>query len=239
MIALTHAMVLAAGLGTRMRPLTLERPKPLIEVCGRTLLDHAIDRIAEAGIRDVVVNTHYMGDMIERHLAGRSQPRIVLSPEPDLLETGGGVVRALPHLGAAPFLVANADNLWFNGPEDAIGRMARAFDPETMDFLLLLVPTVASAGYDGLGDYTMDQIGRLARREHGRIAPFVFSGVMIAAPDAYADAPDGPFSNNRLFDRAQERGRLFGIRHDGLWFHVGTPEAIAEAEWIVDYRRPA
>ncbi|WP_207477772.1 nucleotidyltransferase family protein [Arenibaculum pallidiluteum] len=239
MISLTHAMVLAAGLGTRMRPLTLERPKPLIEVCGRTLLDHALDRIQEAGIGNAVVNTHYMGEMIASHLAGRTTPRIDLSPEPELLETGGGVARALPKLGGGPFLVANADNLWFDGPRPAVERMVRAFDPEAMDTLLLLVPTVASYGYDGPGDYTMDQVGRLTRRAPGRVAPFVFSGVMIAAPAAYADVPAGAFSNNLLFDRAQERGRLFGIRHDGLWFHVGTPDAIAEVERVMDYKPPA
>jgi MurNAc alpha-1-phosphate uridylyltransferase len=236
MIDLSHAMVLAAGLGTRMRPLTLERPKPLIEVCGRTLLDHALDRIEDAGIGTAVVNAHYKAEMIERHLRERTRPRIVVSREDALLETGGGVLRALPHLGPGPFLVANADNLWFDGPTSAVRRMVRAFDPEAMDVLLLLVPTVMATGYAGPGDFHMDPLGRVRRRKPGLLSPFVFGGVMIATPEAYRDAPAGAFSNNLVFDRALERERLFGIRHDGLWFHVGTPDSIAEVELAMDYR---
>jgi MurNAc alpha-1-phosphate uridylyltransferase len=239
MTPITHAMVLAAGLGTRMRPLTLERPKPLVEVCGRTLLDHALDRIEDAGIRQAVVNAHYKGEMVERHVARRPSPRIAVSPEPELLETGGGVKKALGLLGDGPFVVANADNLWFDGPTPALVRLAQAFDPGAMDVLLLLVPTVMAVGYSGPGDFRMDPLGRVERRAPGLLSPFVFGGVMVATRAAYEGTPEGAFSNNLIFDRAIERGRLFGIRHDGLWFHVGTPASIAEVEQAMDHRPAA
>jgi N-acetyl-alpha-D-muramate 1-phosphate uridylyltransferase len=241
MTTLTHAMILAAGLGTRMRPLTLERPKPLVEVAGRTLLDHVLDRLEEAGIGDVVVNTHYKAEMIERHLArrGAERPRTAISREDVLLETGGGVRKALPLLGKAPFLVVNSDALWLNGPRSAIGRMARAWDADRMDALLLLVPVVAATGYDGPGDFLMDPDGKLARRKPGLLSPFIFGGVQIASPDLYRDTPEGPFSNNLPWNRALEAGRLFGIRHDGPWFHIGTPESIGETEQRLDHLSPS
>lgn len=238
MTTLTHAMILAAGLGTRMRPLTLERPKPLVEVAGRTLLDHALDRLEEAGIGDVVVNTHYKAEMIERHLAERRTPRTTISREEVLLETGGGVRKALPLLGDGPFLAVNSDALWLNGPRPAIGRMARAWDPERMDALLLLVPVVAAIGYEGPGDFLMDPAGKLVRRKAGLLSPFVFGGVQIVSPALYRDTPEGPFSNNLPWNRALEAGRLFGIRHDGPWFHIGTPGIIAEVEQRLDHLAP-
>jgi MurNAc alpha-1-phosphate uridylyltransferase len=236
--AFTHAMILAAGLGLRMRPLTLERPKPLVRVAGRTLLDHALDRLDEAGIGTVVVNTHYKPEMIERHLAERASPRTVLSPEPELLETGGGVRRALPHLGDGPFVTVNSDALWLDGPSRALDRLARAWDPARMDVLLLLHPTVAAVGFEGPGDFRMDPDGKVHRRPAGLLAPFVFAGVQVTTAAAYADMPDGPFSNNLVWDRALARERLYGVRHDGLWFHVGTPDAIPEVEVRMDYVRP-
>lgn len=229
-----RAMVLAAGLGLRMRPLTLERPKPLISVAGRPLLDHALDRLADAGVATAVVNTHYKGEMIAAHLAARTRPRIVLSPEATLLETGGGVRRALPHLGEAPIVVVNADILWLDGPTSALRRLARHWDPERMDALLLLMATARSIGYDGRGDFHMDPIGRIFRRAEREIAPFVFAGVQIVKPGLFGDGmPDGPFSANLVWDRAMEGGRLFGIAHDGAWFHVGTPDGLREAEELL------
>ena len=236
MTTLTHAMVLAAGLGLRMRPLTLERPKPLIPVAGKPLLDHALDRVAAAGIGTAVVNTHYKGEMIADHLAGRTSPRILLSPEADLLETGGGIRQALPLLGTDPFLSVNSDILWLDGPTPAIDRLTRAWNPETMDALLLLHPAVAAFGYDGKGDFHMDPLGRLTRRRSGEIAPFVFAGVQILKPQLFADVPPGAFSTNLIWDRLLESERLYGMRHDGLWFHVGTPESIAEVDDHLEFR---
>ncbi len=233
------AMVLAAGLGLRMRPLTLEKPKPLIAVAGQSMLDHALDRLTEAGVATAVVNAHYKGEMIADHLArrvasGRPTPRIVLSPEDELLDTGGGVRRALPMLGPDPFYVVNADILWLNGPTPALERLARQWDPERMDALLLLMATTKSVGYDGRGDFQMDPLGVLSRRAEGRIAPFVFAGVQVIRADAFRDTPEGPFSTNRVWDRAAEAGRLYGLAHDGAWFHIGTPDALAESERILN-----
>jgi MurNAc alpha-1-phosphate uridylyltransferase len=238
MTTLTHAMVLAAGLGLRMRPLTLERPKPLISVAGQPLLDHALDRVAAAGIGTALVNTHYKGEMIAAHLKDRTAPRIVLSPEADLLESGGGIKQALPELGNEPFLSVNADILWLDGPTSAIERLVRACNPKEMDALLLLHPAVSAFGYDGKGDFHMDPIGRLTRRRSGEIAPFVFAGVQILKPELFADTPDGAFSTNLIWDRLMENERLYGMRHDGLWFHVGTPGSIAEVEERLEVRPP-
>jgi MurNAc alpha-1-phosphate uridylyltransferase len=236
MTTVTHAMVLAAGLGLRMRPLTLERPKPLISVAGKPMLDHALDRVAAAGIETAVVNTHYKGEMIAAHLADRRSPRIVLSPEADLLETGGGIKRALPQLGTKPFLSINADILWLDGPTPAIDRLIAAWNPDVMDALLLVHPAVAAFGYDGKGDFHMDPLGRLTRRRSGEIAPFVFAGVQILKPELFKDAPEGAFSTNLIWDRLLETERLFGMRHDGLWFHVGTPASIAEVNQRLEER---
>jgi len=233
------AMVLAAGLGLRMRPLTLERPKPLIKVAGRTMLDYALDRLVDAGVRRAVVNTHYLGGMIADHLADRNKPEIILSDEPEALETGGGVRAALDHLGDEPFYVVNADIVWLDGPGSALRQMAALWDPERMDALLLLNPTASAIGYDGAGDYFIEPDGVLRRRAEFEIAPQVYAGVQIVKPELYRDPslPPGKFSNNRIWDKAQSTGRLFGTRHDGLWFHVGTPGALAEAEEIIERGR--
>lgn len=226
-----RAMVLAAGLGKRMLPITLTLPKPLVKVHGRTLLDHCLDALARVGVGTAVVNVHHHAEAMRAHLAGRSAPEIVVSDESAmLLDSGGGVARALPMLGAAPFYILNADTFWIEGYRPNLLRMAEQFDPQRMDFLLLLAAMPNAIGYAGAGDFTMDADGRLKRRAERQIAPFVYAGAAIARPDAFTDLPDGPFSLNLLFDRALESGRLFGIRLDGLWLHVGTPDAIAEAE---------
>jgi MurNAc alpha-1-phosphate uridylyltransferase len=226
-----RAMVLAAGLGTRMRPLTEAKPKPLVEVGSKALIDHVLDRLAAAGVTTAVVNVHHFADQIERHLGGRRAPRIVLSDErAALLDTGGGVVKALPALGAKPFFHVNSDTLWIDGVKPNLERLGTAFDPEAMDALLLLASTATSVGYSGPGDFAMAADGRLNRRAEREIVPFVYAGVAMLSPSLFADAPAGAFSLNRLFDRAAENGRLFGLRLDGVWMHVGTPESIAAAE---------
>ncbi len=226
------AMVLAAGLGKRMRPLTATRPKPLVEVAGRALLDHLLDRLEAGGVARAVVNVHYLADALEAHL--RSHPRameIVVSDErAELLETGGGVARALPLLADDRFLVANSDNLWVDGPVDAVRLLARAWDEAAMDALLMVVPQARAHCHAGPGDFTLDPAGRLARREPGRVAPFVFTGVQLVSRRLLDGAPEGAFSFNLLWDRAIAAGRLFGLVHQGLWFDVGTPAAIPVAE---------
>jgi MurNAc alpha-1-phosphate uridylyltransferase len=230
------AMVLAAGKGVRMRPLTDRIPKPLVAVAGKPLLDHVLDRLAAAGVETTVVNVHYLADEIERHLAqrelaGQHAPKIVISDErSELLDTGGGVVKALPVLGSAPFFHLNADTLWIDGVKPNLLRLAVAFDPGRMDALLLLAATSGSVGYGGRGDFTMAPDGRLARRSERDVAPFVYAGVAILHPALFSTAPPGAFSLNLLFDRAIEAGRLYGLRLEGVWMHVGTPEAIAAAE---------
>jgi MurNAc alpha-1-phosphate uridylyltransferase len=226
------AMVLAAGLGTRMRPVTASTPKPLVEVGRRPLIDHALDRLAAASVETAVVNVHYMADRLIAHLDGRQQPRVLISDERSgLLETGGGVVNALPLLGKDPFFLLNSDSFWVEGPRPNLRTLAEAWDGSRMDALLMLAPTVAAIGYDGSGDFFMDGEGRLEPRPEHDVAPFVYTGVAIVDPSAmFADAPQGPFSLNVLIRRVSEAGRLFGIRMDGIWFHVGTPAAIGEAE---------
>jgi N-acetyl-alpha-D-muramate 1-phosphate uridylyltransferase len=231
------AMVLAAGLGKRMRPLTENMPKPLLPVAGRTLIDRVLDRFQDIGIERAVVNLHYLRPALEAHLNQRRVPAIEPSPEIELLETGGGVKHALPRLGATPFYVANADVLWLDGKQPALRRLAQAWNDEAMDALLLLQPTVSAIGYDGSGDFFADGAGRLRRRRREVVAPFIFAGVQILHPRLFKDAPDGPFSLNLLFDRAEAAGRLWGLRHDGLWFHVGTPEGLAETEAIIGVPR--
>ncbi|NVO16997.1 MAG: nucleotidyltransferase family protein [Rhodoplanes sp.] len=226
-----NAMVLAAGLGTRMRPLTDTLPKPLVPVGGKPLLDHVLDRLVASGVETTVVNVHFFADQIERHLAGRHRPRIVISDErPALLGTGGGVVKALPQLDNGPFFLVNADTLWIDGVKTNLDRLAQMFDSAAMDALLLLAATSASIGYSGRGDFGMTPDGRLQRRAEREVVPFVYSGVALLSPALFADAPDGAFALTRLFDRAEAAGRLFGLRLEGLWMHVGTPEAIAAAE---------
>lgn len=229
------AMVLAAGLGTRMRPLTDKVPKPLVVLHGRTLLDHVLDGIAKAGIGEAVVNVHYMAGQIEAHLASRTTPRIVISDERDgLLETGGGVVRALAKLGDEPFLIHNSDSVWIEKGCSNIVRMARLWDPGKMDSLLLLAPRATSLGYDGKGDFDLAEDGRVARRTGERESAYVFAGVSIAAPALFAGAPEGAFSLNRLWDRAMRDGRLYGICLEGTWMHVGTPEALSDAARMME-----
>ena len=228
----TKAMVLAAGLGLRMRPLTETTPKPLIPVAGRPLLDHVLDKLADAGVTDAVVNVHYLPDQIIDHVATRTHPRIKISDERDqVLGTGGAVVKALPILGNAPFFHVNADTMWIDGVKSNLARLAEAFDPDTMDILLLMAPTTASIGYKGVGDYSMAADGTLKKKREGQIVPFVYAGAAIMRPELFADAPQGAFELPRaIFDKAEENGRLFGLRLEGVWMHVGTPDAIAAAE---------
>jgi MurNAc alpha-1-phosphate uridylyltransferase len=227
----TSAMVLSAGLGTRMRPLTDKMPKPLVEVAGRALIDHVLDRLAEAGVERAVVNVHHFAEQIERHLAARKKPRIVISDERGLLlGTGGAVVKALPELGGAPFFHINSDTLWIDGVKPNLTRLAEDFDAKTMDALLLLAPTTGSIGYAGRGDFSMAPDGRLRRRAEREVAPFVFAGAAILAPALFKDAPPGEFPLIDLFERAALAGRLHGLRLEGLWMHVGAPDAIGLAE---------
>ena len=226
------AMVMAAGLGKRMRPLTATRPKPLIEVAGRPLLDHVLDKLRAAGVEKVVVNVHYLPGSIEAHLAAKPHGlQFAISDErKQLLETGGGLVKAAPMIDADPFLVVNSDNFWVDGPADALKLLASHWDDERMDALLLLVPHARAQNHRGMGDFHMDRHGRLRRRAPGRVAPFVYTGIQIMAKRLLEGAPDGPFSTNILWDKAIEAGRCFGAVHQGLWFDVGTPPAIRKTE---------
>ena len=236
----TRGMVLAAGLGTRMRPLTNDRPKSLIEVAGRTLLDHAIDRFVQAGVKMVVVNVHYKGEMIIAHLKARKDVEIRIQDERDkLLDTGGALKRALPNFGNEPFFTYNSDSIWVEGFSVNLDRMAAAWDDAAMDCLMLMAPTFNSIGFEGKGDFTMDATGRLKRREAQRIAPFGWPGVQIIHPRLVARGPDGVFSTNKLWDIAIEDGRLYGIRLDGKWMHVGTPESRDEADAFMATRHMA
>lgn len=228
---ITSAMVLAAGLGLRLRPITENLPKPLVPVRGRTMLDRALDALVAARVTNCIVNTHYLGQMIVDRLQGRTAPSIRISAEEVLLDTGGGVARALPMLGAAPFYSVNADILWEEGPGNtALARLAAAFDAAAMDALLLVVPLDRAVGYDGPGDFFLGGDGRLARRGDASRAPYVFTGVQVLHPRLMAGCPAGPFSLNVLYDRAIAGGRLGGLVHDGRWFHVGTPEGLRLAE---------
>jgi MurNAc alpha-1-phosphate uridylyltransferase len=225
------AMVLAAGLGTRMRPYNGHIPKPLVRIGGKSLIDHVLDRLADAGVERAVVNVHHLADEIESHLAARQRPRIVISDERGvLLGTGGGVAKALPLLGDAPFFHVNSDTVWIDGVKPNFARLGDAFDAAAMDVLLLLAPTAGSIGYAGRGDFAMLTDGRLRRRAENEVVPFVYAGAAILAPALLADAPAGEFPLTRLFDRAGAAGRLFGLRLEGVWMHVGTPEAVAAAE---------
>lgn len=230
MIALTHAMVLAAGLGTRMRPLTDDRPKPLLELDGRSLLDHALDRLQAAGVTQAVVNAHWLGEQVEAAMARRADPRIIVQKEDALLETGGGVTLALPMLGDGPFAVVNGDAFWLDGPTPALRRLAAAFDDAEMDALLLMVRTTQVEGMVGTGDFLLDPIGRMRRPKEREIAPYIYAGVQILSPRLFKHAPEGAFSLNRLYDRAIEDGRLYGLVHDGVWFHLSTPDDLHQAE---------
>ena len=226
-----RAIVLAAGLGTRMRPYNGQIPKPLVAIGGKSLIDYALDRLAEAGVERAVVNVHHLADAVEQHVTKRAHPQIVISDErAELLGTGGGVAKALPQLGNAPFFLINSDTVWLDGVKPNVARLAAAFDPAIMDALLLLAPTADSIGYAGRGDFAMLPDGRLRRRGEREVVPFVYSGAAILAPALFAGAPAGAFPLTLLFDRAGAKGRLFGLRLEGLWMHVGTPEAVAAAE---------
>ena len=225
------AIVLAAGLGTRMRPYNGQIPKPLVAVGGKSLIDYGLDRLADAGVEQAVVNVHHLADAVELHLATRRKPLIVISDErEELLGTGGGIAKALPQLGDAPFFLVNSDTLWLDGVKPNFARLAESFDAKSMDALLLLAPTTGSLGYEGRGDYAMLPDGRLRRRVQQEAVPFIYAGAAILAPALFASAPTGAFPLTRLFDRASESGRLFGLRLEGVWMHVGTPEAVAAAE---------
>ena len=225
------AMVLAAGLGLRMRPITDTLPKPLVSVAGRPLLDHALDKIGEAGVREAVVNVHYLPDQIIRHVAARRSPKVTISDERHaMLGTGGAVVKALPLLGDAPFFHLNADTMWIDGVRPNLASLAETFDPARMDILLLMAPTANSIGYSGCGDYAMAADGALRRRKENQVVPFVYAGAAILSPALFWDAPHGEFSLTRVFDRVNEQDRLYGMRMDGVWMHVGTPDAIRAAE---------
>lgn len=224
------AIVLAAGLGTRMRPYDGERPKPLVRVGGKPLIDYALDALAAAAVARAVVNVHYRADALERHLAARKAPQIVISDERGaLLGTGGGIAKALPQLGQKPFFLINSDTLWRDDGEPNVGRLAAAFDAAAMEALLLLAPRNGSIGYDGSGDFALLPDRRLRRRDEGETAPFVYAGAAILAPALFADAPAGAFPLTVLLDRARARGRLFGLPLAGTWMHVGTPQAVAAA----------
>ncbi len=226
------AMVMAAGLGKRMRPLTATRPKPLVEVAGKALVDHVLDRLRAAGVGKVVVNVHYLPDALEAHLTARAADfDLKFSDErKQLLETGGGMIQAEPLIGADPFLVINSDNYWIDGPSDTLQLLASLWREADMDALLLLVPQARAGNHRGQGDFHMNADGRLSRRGKGKVAPFVFTGIQMVSKRLLRDAPEGPFSTNILWDRAIEEGRCFGAVHQGLWFDVGNPAAIKATE---------
>ncbi len=223
-------MVFAAGLGSRMRPVTNTIPKPLVQVGGKALIDHMLDRFAKNGVEEAIVNVHYLPDMIIDHLKGRTHPQIRISDERKLLlDQGGGIKRVLNLLGEDPFFLCNTDAFWVDESQSNLQRMANMWDPEKMDILMLLAPTAHSIGIDWPGDFLMDPDGRLTRRGEKRVAPFVYSGVAITKPQLFASETRDVFPLGPYFNQAAEQGRLFGLRLDGLWLHVGTPEAIAEA----------
>src|ERR1700726_3551050 len=227
----SKAMVLAAGLGVRMRPLTDRLPKPLVQVAGRALLDHVLDKLGDAGVREAVVNVHYLPDQIIEHVADRSRPRVIISDERDqVLGTGGGVVKALPLLGDKPFFHVNSDTMWIDGVRSNLARLAETFDAVRKDILLLMAPTTSSIGYGGCGDYAMLPDGALRKRREHQVVPFVYAGAAIMSPSLFAAAPKGEFPLIKMFDAANAQERLFGLRLDGTWMHVGTPDAVQAAE---------
>jgi N-acetyl-alpha-D-muramate 1-phosphate uridylyltransferase len=231
------AMIMAAGLGKRMRPLTATRPKPLIEVNGKALLDHVLEKLRLAGVKKVVVNVHYLADALEAHLKSRDHGlEVLISDERAvLMETGGGLVRAEPLIDSDPFLALNSDNLWIDGPADTLRLLASQWDDSRMDALLLLVPQARALNHKGMGDFHMDRAGRIRRREKSHVAPFVFTGIQIVSKRLLREAPEGPFSTNILWNRAIEEGRCFGAVHQGLWFDVGTPQSIQLTESALEH----
>ncbi len=230
------AMVLAAGFGKRLRPITEKIPKPLVMVHGRTLIDRTIDRLEDAGVAKIVVNVHHLGEQISTHLGKRKSPEIVISREPEILNTGGGIANALPLLGDQPFFASNADTLWLNGTQDALKRMIEQWDPDRMDALLMLHSTVEAYGYAGRGDFCADPLGVLTRRPENEVSPYLYTGVQILHPRIFDGVEDDAFSMNLLYDKAMESERLYGMVHDGEWFHVGTPEGLADAEAYMEQR---
>jgi len=233
----SSAMVLAAGLGLRMRPLTDHQPKPMIKVAGRPLIDWALARIADAGVSNAVVNLHYLGDHIQAHLKDRTAPSITFSPEDPILETGGGIEQALAQLGPAPFFACNSDGLWLDGKQNALTRLAQTWDNNAMDCVLLLHDPACAMGYDGPGDFSIASDGKLTRRADApENKAYVFTGVQLLHPRLFAHAPGGAYSLNILYDRALAAGRLYGLVHDGEWFHVGTPQARDDTEaWLIQH----
>jgi MurNAc alpha-1-phosphate uridylyltransferase len=230
-------MLLAAGLGTRMRPLTNAIPKPLLPLGGRPLIDHALDQLSDAGVQTVVVNTFWQAERLEAHLAARTQPRIVLHRETTLLETGGGVRAALADLGDAPFYIVNGDAFWLNGPHLALTRLAEAFDPARVDVVLLVYRTAQVHADVGFGDFMVDKWGGLRRRKEREVVPYVYAGLQMVSPGLFAGAPDGAFSMNVLWDRAIAADRARAVVHDGLWFHLSTPGDLSDAESALHLRQ--
>lgn len=225
------AMVFAAGLGTRMRPITETVPKALIKVAGKTLIDHTLDRFARTGLKTAIVNVHHHADQLEAHLAMRKSPKIIISDErAKLLDQGGAIRKALPLLGEAPFFISNTDSFWVEGPHSNLERLAARWNPQKMDILLLVATMTNSVGVDWAGDFMMDATGRLTPREERRVAPFVYSGVGIIKPELFHAATEDVFRLAPYFHKAAAAGRLYGLRLDGLWFHVGTPQAIEDVE---------
>ena len=224
------AMILAAGLGTRMRPITDTLPKALVKVCDKTLLDHGLDALDNSGIDRVVVNVHHHADMVEQHLKKSRQNILISDERKKLLNSGGGIANALDKLGDQAFFILNADSFWLEGCKPNLSRLQDTWNSDEMDILMLLSSMTTAVGYENAGDFYMDGEGRLSRREEGQTAPFAYVGAAIIHPRIFADAPEGAFNLNILFDQAIEAGRLFGIRMEGLWLHVGTPQAIEEAE---------
>lgn len=229
-LASDTAMVMAAGMGKRMRPLTATMPKPMVRVAGKPLIDHALDRLAESGVTNAVVNVHYLADALEAHVVDRDVPKVTISDERDqLLETGGGLIKAADMLPDT-FFCLNADNIWLDGPKSAFHDLSARWDADKMDALLLLVGHAQAENFKGKGDFHMDGEGRLKRRQSGRIAPFIYTGIQLLSKRLLRDAPEGKFSTNILWNRAMEEGRLYGVSFTGMWFEVGTPDAIAPTE---------
>ncbi len=233
---ITRAMIMAAGFGTRMRPLTNKIPKPLVKVQGRALIDHVMDRLVEVGVKTIVVNIHYMGDQIKAHVEKRKDVEIIISDETDaILDSGGGIFKALPHFKGEPFFHANADTVWVEGASHALERLKAAWNPAEMDALMLLASTVTTVCYDGRGDFMMDADGRLSRVPEGRISPFVWMSMEILHPRLFDGMQSGKFSINPLWDKAIAKGRLFGQRLDGVWMHIDRPDAVKQSEEYLAY----
>lgn len=230
-----HAIILAAGLGTRMRPLTDTTPKPLLKVWDKTLLDHGIDVLADAGVKKIVVNVHYLADQIETHLKNRQTLEIAISDERELLlDSAGGVKNALPKLGDRAFYLLNADSFWIEKQASNLSGMSTAWNDDDIDILLLVSSKEDAVGFDGKGDFFMSPTGLLSRRGNEQSAPFIYAGAAILHPRIFQNTPDGPLSLNRLFDEAISKGRLYGTQLNGLWLHVGTPPSIGKAETAIE-----